>query len=161
MITHMTVLTWLGFSLKISPSLTHLTLPEVNMDAVRAEGAERRNAKRRLGKPCPFSSRRKRTKPKPKPMKRVIRWFDIDLAFRQVDWRLFGNMRMLENGYGSLRHPCPKMMRVDYGTLDLDLVEYNEDQRRLDRAEGMRQVERVWELIEREQLAGTEGNSAT
>jgi len=94
-------------------------------------------------------------------MKRVIRWFDIDLAFRQVDWRLFGNMRMLENGYGSLRHPCPKMMRVDYGTLDLDLVEYNEDQRRLDRAEGTRQVERVWELIEREQLAGTEGNSAT
>jgi len=84
MITHMTVLTWLGFSLKISPSLTHLTLPEVNMDAVRAEGAERRNAKRRLGKPCPFSSRRKRTKPKPKPMKRVIRWFDIDLAFRQL-----------------------------------------------------------------------------
>jgi hypothetical protein len=41
------------------------------------------------------------------------------------------------------------MKHVDYGTVDLDLIEYNEDQMRLDHAEG------------RERLAGTEGNSAT
>ena len=49
-------------------------------------------------------------------------------------------MRAIENGYRSLRHPYPKMNCVDYSTLDLELVEFNGDQRRLDRAEGMRHV---------------------
>jgi hypothetical protein len=56
---------WLLF--KKFPSPTHLTLPEVNLDAVWAEEAEIPHDKRRLGKSRPFSSRRRRTQPKPKP----------------------------------------------------------------------------------------------
>jgi hypothetical protein len=62
---------WLLF--KKFPSLTHLALPEVNLDVVRAEEAEISHDKRRLRKSHPFSSRRRRTQPKLKPRKRIIR----------------------------------------------------------------------------------------
>lgn len=143
------------------PSLTHLTFPERNVNAVRAEEAEIRRAKRRAGKSRPFSSRRRRTQPKPDPKKMIIQWFYSDLPFRRDEWHVVATMRVMEKVYGILEHPCPKMERVDYGYLDLDMVECNEDQRRLDRAEGRRHVEKVWEQIERERLAGTEGNSDT
>lgn len=125
MISQITALTWLVFLRKIS-SLTHLTFPEVNVDAARAEEAERRLALQPLIKSCLFSSRRKRTQPTPKPGERIIQWYAADIAFRQAEWRIGLAVRTVENGY----RLCPKMKRVDYGTLDPELVECNEDQRR-------------------------------
>jgi hypothetical protein len=147
--------------IKEFPSLTRLTFPEVNLDAVRAEEAEFRLAQRRLAKSRPFGSRRRRTQPKPNPRKMIIQWYEADIASRQVEVPVAAAMRMMDFAYRTLTHTCPEMKRVDYGTLDLELVEYNEDQRRLDRAEAMRQVENVWEQVERQRLAGTESNSST
>lgn len=155
-----------GFSLaflliKEFLSLTHLTFPEVNLDAVRAEEAEFRLAQRRLVKSRPFGSRRRRTRPKSNPRKMIIQWYEADIESRQVEVPVAAAIRMMDYAYRTLTHTCPKMKRVDYGTLDLEMVEYNEDQTRLDRAEAMRHVENVWEQVERQRLAGTESNSST
>lgn len=52
-------------------------------------------------------------------------------------------MNMMERAYRTMADAYPKMKYVDYGTEDLELVDYGGDQRGLGRGEGMRHVETV------------------
>lgn len=155
------------FLMKKFPSLTHLTFPEVNLDAVLAEEAGRCAAQRRLGRSNPLGSRRRLSQLKPNPRMMVIQWYEANLALPAglslpiIPWQVDTWILMIGRGYRSLRYPCPEMKRVDYGTLDLGLIEYDEDQRRLDRAERRRYVEEVWQQVETQRPVRTESHSAT
>jgi hypothetical protein len=114
-------LAWL--LLKKFPSLTHLTFPRVNFDAVGAGESKLRRAQRRLV-------------------------FSVQLVFPEVNAFVGATMNMMERTYKTMGHTCPEMKYVDYGTLDLDLLEQDDDQRRLDRTEGRGHVDEVLEEIE-------------
>lgn len=127
----------LGVSLRRHfPALTQLTFTEKNIDNQRR--TKRLRAERRL-----FNApRRIRPRPKRDPRKTIIQWYRYDIPLRRAERLVDGTMRMLRRSYLATGFICPKMERVDYIKRDLAMLEFDEDQARLDWYEGRRKFKK-------------------
>jgi hypothetical protein len=122
------------------PSLSRLYFPEIDLDAMSAESSERRHLRWNEVQSRPLKRRRKQRQAKPGAQKRVIQLSMIDPVHRPTEPYIQSRMNLWELACRTFKQPYPKTERVDYCTVDLGLVEYDEDQERLDQAEASRQA---------------------